>query len=107
MPEAVMSVDHLTVESCSILTVIAGLNHRRAFINNERDRLSLREYCTDEVYNKVMEVWGDSPLIPMPTIDEEYVEPYENYEPHELTLEEKVDLLMIDKLVRDGVISGE
>lgn len=100
----VMSADCLTMESCSVLITNNGENFRRAFVNSERGRKELKEFCNEETYNKVIEVWGDEALVPEIERVSAYVEPPRSTE---MTLEEKVDLLMMDKLIRDGVISGE
>lgn len=100
----VMSADCLTMESCSVLITNNGENFRRAFINSEKGRQELKDFCNEETYNKVMEVWGDEALVPDIVQTSTYVTPPENTE---MTLEEKVDLLMMDKFIRDGVISVE
>lgn len=68
---------HITHDNCSILIDDIG---RRAYINSPSGRAALLADCTEhnamDVYDEVMEVWGetptvpDEPLPPEPTLDE-------------------------------------
>ena len=74
------TVDMLTNYSVSILTqkfiVVVGVetqvgqDHRRAYVNSKTGRSGLQENEPEEVVNAVFSIWGDTPTIEEPIIDE-------------------------------------
>ena len=74
------TVDALTTDSVSILTrkyvkidgipTQVGENHRQAYENSEKGRISIQENEPKEVVNAVFAIWGDTPTIDEPTIEE-------------------------------------
>ena len=73
-------VDMLTNDSVSIITkkfidvdgikTQVGENHRCAYVNSERERAKISEEQPEEVVNAVFSIWGDTPTIEEPTIEE-------------------------------------
>ena len=74
------TVDMLTNDSVSILTrkfaeidgveAQIGQDHRRAYVNSKTGRSGLQENEPEEVVNAVFSIWGDTPTIEEPTIEE-------------------------------------
>ena len=74
------TVDMLTNYSVSILTqkfieidgveTQVGQDHRRAYVNSKTGRSGLQENEPEEVVNAVFSIWGDTPTIEEPIIDE-------------------------------------
>ena len=52
-----------TRDSVSILEVVDGVNHRRAFVNSASGRAELREYVSEELYQEIIAAWGDTPTV--------------------------------------------
>ena len=50
-----------------------GGNVRNAYMNSTSGRALIRNALTDEYYNAVMAVWGDSPTVDDPVESEEIV----------------------------------
>lgn len=81
------SIYYLTSDTVSILTQTTDelseevRNHMVGYDNSESGRADLIAFEPDEVVNKVMEVWGDTPTVETPV-----VEPTES----ELTTEERI-----------------
>ena len=75
-----ITLDMLTKDSVSVLRqqfinyggvdMQVGENVRNAYSNNEDDRALLKNILSEEYYNAVMAVWGDSPTVDEPTEDE-------------------------------------
>ena len=75
-----ITLDMLTKDSVSVLRqqfinyngteMQVGENIRNAYSNNEDDRALLKNILSEEYYNAVMAVWGDSPTVDEPTEDE-------------------------------------
>ena len=75
-----ITLDMLTKDSVSVLRqqfltfngeeMQVGGNIRTAYMNNESGREQLRKVLSDEYYNAVMAVWGDSPTVDDPMIEE-------------------------------------
>ncbi|WP_295249230.1 hypothetical protein [Ruminococcus sp.] len=75
-----ITLDMLTKDSVSVLRqqflnyngteMQVGENVRNAYSNNEDDRALLKNILSEEYYNAVMAVWGDSPTVDEPTESE-------------------------------------
>ena len=52
-----------TRDSVSILEVVDGVNHRRAFVNSASGRAELQEYVPEELYQEIIAAWGDTPTV--------------------------------------------
>ena len=75
------TVDALTADSVSILTrkyveidgipTQVGENHRRAYENSEKGRISIQENEPKEVVDAVFTFWGDTPTVIYTTIEEQ------------------------------------
>ena len=75
-----ITLDMLTKDSVSVLRqqfltfngeeMQVGENIRNAYSNNEDDRALLKNILSEEYYNAVMAVWGESPTIDEPVESE-------------------------------------
>ena len=75
------TIDRLTSESVTILTqnfidldgvlTQVGQNHRVSYENSDTGRKELEESQPAEVITAVMAIWGDSPTVETPVIDEQ------------------------------------
>lgn len=56
-------MDFLTQDNVSILKVIDGQNHRKAYVNSIGGRAELIAENDQDIVNQVFAVWGDSPTV--------------------------------------------
>ena len=72
-----MILTDITNQSCSALTAIGGVNHRKAYVNSAQGRAECFAECAAaENYDELLTAWGDKPTveadpIPEPTPDTE------------------------------------
>ena len=64
-----MIITDITSTSCSALTAINGVNHRRAYVNSPSGRAEFMADCAGaENYAQVLAAWGDTPTVDEPEI---------------------------------------
>ena len=81
-----MKITNITPRSCSALTIIDGINHRKAYINSAEGRVECFAECADaENFDELLAAWGDAPTVEP--------EPIPEYTPTGPTLEERLTAL--------------
>lgn len=77
--EELILLDELNEFSVSIVTkkyiisegnrYFVGDPHRVAYVNSESGRIDISKNLTEPYLSAVMNIWGDTPLVPEPEID--------------------------------------
>lgn len=76
-----ITLDMLTKDSVSVLRqkfviindeeMRIGDNIRNVYMNSPSDRESIKKVLSEDYYNAVFAVWGPSPIVEDPVVDEE------------------------------------
>ena len=62
-----MKLTNITTKSLSALTIIDGINHRKAYINSPSGRPIMEAECADaENYAEALAIWGPEPTVTDP-----------------------------------------
>ncbi|MBP3546309.1 MAG: hypothetical protein J6K16_04155 [Alphaproteobacteria bacterium] len=77
--QELISLDELNISSVSVVTrkyieedgvkYFVGDIHRRAYVNSESGRADISKDLSEPYLSAVMNIWGDTPIVPEPEID--------------------------------------